>query len=570
LAAHGKTMIKGLSKSLSPFLPSPSGASVFLLVLIYLLCKGPYILLRDGGTCRHLINGLYWLEHFSVPTNNYASAFFSQVPCITNSLIGDIAFSLSYKFWQLNGLVLICAATLALAYMWSYQFARTRGLNIVLSLLTLVPVIFASSLQWTARCHIFSYLFMLVLYYLQFIENSSGPKKTLLTLSLMALWINVHASTFVGVLLLICKTGGTIIETILGKLKFENSPVLRRDLITLFTTPLVLCLNLRGTGIYSYIFGYLLHPMVQAHAAEWQPIDFAYGSYVWPFLLLFVVLAALWTYSRQKPKPGEFLLLSVLFLLGVHSMRIIPYFAFLVLPAAGYCLKRRNEAPSIIENGLESTAMEATLVETGANKTETQKTESQKKETQEPPFVGTEAEQPTLQPGVETTNGSAGSEISNSEQAVRNATPARSGQLAIILQSTAALIAATCFLCLPQFKVKDFNSQALPVEAVSFLENQKLNGLGFVWDNWGGYLYWRLHRPVFIDDWTDYYPPEFTMQYVAVVKTYPGWDKILNSYHFQYLLVPKGPTALGIALSQSPDWQIVFSDEASNLYVPRY
>ncbi len=529
--------MKGIYKSLSPFLPSSSGASVFLVVLVYFLVTGHDLLLKDGGSCRHLTTGLYFLEHLNVPTTNYTSALFTEVPCLTNSLLGDIAFGLAYKFWQLNGIVLLCAAAMALTYMWSYQFARARGLGARLSLSVLVLVTFASSLHWTARCHIFSYLFFLILYYVQFLEQSYGIKKMFLTSALMVCWINFHASVFIGILILICKTGGTVLETVFGTRGSKPLGVLGWDITTFLATLVAFCINLRGPSIYNYMFGYLLHPMIQFESPEWRSIDFVYGFQIWPFLFLLVIVAASWTYSDHRPKPGEFLLISALFLLGVHSMRIIPYFALLALPAAAVFCRQASKAADTQERPVKTDSSDL-LAETG----------------REPdPSDGNN------QLGAEKIEAGARKTVSHTFLKNRFA----------IVQSAMAFVVAVCFLVLPQFKVLDFNPLILPVGAVSFIEKQKLTGLGFVWDNWGGYLYWRLGRQVFIDDWTDYYPVNFVLQYLAVIRTQPGWETILDSYHLQYVLIPKFPTPIGFALSRSTYWQRVFSDDASELYIRR-
>ncbi|MBI4534188.1 MAG: hypothetical protein HY711_09625, partial [Candidatus Melainabacteria bacterium] len=131
------------------FLPALGGWFFLYLLALFLFVR-PLLLLGDGGSCRHFLNGVYFFEHWHIPTTNYMSSLSPNAPAVTRCLIGDLVSGGAYLLWHLNGVVLLAALALALALTWSYQFARARGLGVLSGLLLLVVATMASSMHWSA------------------------------------------------------------------------------------------------------------------------------------------------------------------------------------------------------------------------------------------------------------------------------------------------------------------------------------------------------------------------------------------------------------------------------------
>lgn len=488
------------------------------------------LLLWDGGTCRHLETGIEFITHWHVPDTNYVSALFPKVPCLTHSFFGDIAYALFYQLGQLNGVVLLASTAIVLGLTWTYQLARARGLGPVVGPVLLVLALAACSMHWSARCHIFSYLCFLILFYLQFMCGQSERKKLALTALVLFFWVNLHGSFLIGLFVLGIKLFADWLEACWGVR--ESALKLKWDLLTIAASALAICLNLRGPGFYTYVTGYLAHPMILLKSNEWRSLDFSLGFQTWSALFVYVVLVALWVVPGFRPRLWEFLLVTALFLAGLHTMRLIPYMVIAALLATG-------PAWLFVKVKVLSSLRDGESANTGA------KSE----------FVG-ESSGGWLKQLL----------VRILQMEARVAVQERSSKLGPPVYLAAFAAMAAFFLFTPSLKIADFNAERLPVKAVDYLAEHQLSGLGFVYDNWGGYLHWRLHRPVFIDDWTDFYPVPFLEEYVSILMGQAGWQELLDRYKIQYVLIPRS-SLLGQALLQSPGWRREFQDEAGELYV---
>lgn len=87
--------------------------------------------------------------------------------------------------------------------------------------------------------------------------------------------------------------------------------------------------------------------------------------------------------------------------------------------------------------------------------------------------------------------------------------------------------------------------------------------------NWGGYLVWQLpERKFFIDGRMDNFFKEgktFAETYWRLVNLMPGWDKSLEDYRIEAVLISKDKP-LAQALAASSEWQLLFEDDNSVLF----
>ncbi|HUI41520.1 MAG TPA: hypothetical protein VL523_06095 [Terriglobia bacterium] len=110
-----------------------------------------------------------------------------------------------------------------------------------------------------------------------------------------------------------------------------------------------------------------------------------------------------------------------------------------------------------------------------------------------------------------------------------------------------------------------------PVDAVRFMRQHPVDGPMFNQYGFGGYLIWQLgpeHR-VFIDGRGDIYERAGVMaDYLRAAYVEPGALAVLRSYGIKSCLLLKDEP-LSTLLAASPDWQQVYSDKLSGLFVRR-
>jgi hypothetical protein len=113
-----------------------------------------------------------------------------------------------------------------------------------------------------------------------------------------------------------------------------------------------------------------------------------------------------------------------------------------------------------------------------------------------------------------------------------------------------------------------------PEDAVRFIKEHDVRGPMFNHLGWGGYLIWRTypeHR-VFIDGRE--LSMEVASKYSRIMKTGPEWEKLLDSYGVNFLLVPvmtrvgaSTPLVLALAEKDREGWELVYLRNNAAVFV---
>ena len=111
-------------------------------------------------------------------------------------------------------------------------------------------------------------------------------------------------------------------------------------------------------------------------------------------------------------------------------------------------------------------------------------------------------------------------------------------------------------------------SRQFPVGAVEYLRQHPLPGPMYNTYGFGGYLIWSLpEHKVFVDGRADVYERGGAFaDYLQVANLHPAAFAVLRSYGIQSCFLKRGEE-LATALSASPEWRQVYSDDLSVLFV---
>ena len=105
----------------------------------------------------------------------------------------------------------------------------------------------------------------------------------------------------------------------------------------------------------------------------------------------------------------------------------------------------------------------------------------------------------------------------------------------------------------------------LPYKAVAYLQERQPPGNLFNSYDWGGYLIYALPEyPVFIDGRTDLYSDGLIDEWLQVVRTEEGWQKVLDKYDVRLILLE--PSMPVITELNESDWSELYRDEKSVVY----
>ncbi|HXK58309.1 MAG TPA: hypothetical protein PLP42_00305 [Acidobacteriota bacterium] len=111
----------------------------------------------------------------------------------------------------------------------------------------------------------------------------------------------------------------------------------------------------------------------------------------------------------------------------------------------------------------------------------------------------------------------------------------------------------------------------LPVHAVDFIAERRLEGRIFHPQHYGDYLVWRLwpeHR-VFFDGRVHLFPKEVAEEYLDLMGGCANWQAAMDRYQIRFLLLDRKEKAQQRFLKnveESAGWELLYKDERSVLY----
>lgn len=282
----------------------------------------------DSDLGRHLTLGQYILESRSVPARDLLSHTLSGEPRPPYEWLAQVSFALLYRLAGLDGVILLCALIIALAFSLVYQFAARRSGIPLTALLIAILAASAASLHWLPRPHIFTFLFFaLWLERLEAIRRAEHVPRWQIPL-LMLLWANTHGGFIFGFLAWAAYLAGWLWERWRGS---ETSATTGRPMLLagLLALPASI-ITPDGWGNWEALLGNRSR-FILSQTVETMSPDF-YQPGTWPFLILLTLGLILPGLSSRRPPAAHVFLLAGFGLLGLYMARDIPLFAIAATP----------------------------------------------------------------------------------------------------------------------------------------------------------------------------------------------------------------------------------------------
>ena len=511
------------------FLPN-IGDIVFVLLMYLMLFLRPDLLFADGSTGWHLVSGKYVIEQHAIPRFDLISYTFPHSPWIAYEWLSDTIMACLLKLGGLNLLAVATSAIIAMLFLFIYKRCRGEGGSFLLVTIIITLGAIASSIHWLVRPHIWTLLGVYLFYTKleDFYRGTIGSAYLITLPVFMLLWVNCHPGFLFGIVILgiyltivsiqyICTASSPIKQKYLYQLKVIGTCLLSTFIATLA--------NPNFAALYSYIIKYLHRSAVLMATQEFaSPI---FHGEIQPLCLeiLFGLFAIGLTITKKHITFPSLMMSLVFAYLSLLSQRNMPLFVIVILPViarlfsetvfssgdtnAGYFNSLANWLQGILRNSAVLNS-EFTVIEARCNV--------------------------HILPIV----------------------------FVLFLSFT-----AICGGSLLGIKILDvgFDKRTAPTQTLNYIQEQKLNpsqGLNF--DNWGGYIRYKIGIPVFIDDRADFYPESFYLSYGTVAQTLPGWQAVLKQYGIKWIIFPNN-SRLVAALSERPEWRLAAKDDAASLYI---
>ncbi len=498
----------------------PSVADLFFAAVLCALVFTPLSvkLLGDAGIGWHIRTGQQIMATHAVPRVDSFSSTMAGRPWFAWEWLYDLVVGWLDATFGLNGPVwltaLVIAATFALLFHWLLRLKT--DLPIALALLLLATG--ASMIHFLARPHVFSWLLLVIWFWILDSDESSSlrfstlkPVGRLWVLPLlMLLWVNLHGGFLLG-FALICifwlgalwnwwQSSDVRIEDTLLRIAARRQ--LGRLTLAGIATVAASLANPYGWRLHAHIYSYLTNRFLVDHIQEFQSPNFHHVAEKCFLALLLVSVAILLGRGRTLRASG---ILTVLFSIyaGLTASRNIPFAAILLCMVLGPAVPKARLWVRFAER------------------------------------------------------------MEYIDSRVR-------GHLwpVFVVIFTLAIMAHGGRVGSDQWMNAHFDPQRMPVGAANFLASESIKGPVLSPDYWGGYLIYRLYpgTRVVVDDRHDLYGSEFFQSYLNLMHVEDGWDRMLRQFNPGCVLLRR-EDALSNMLRNASGWKSVYSDELSVLFV---
>lgn len=496
----------------------PSVTDLIFLALLISLSSGAISqrLLGDAGIGWHIRNGEQILITHSVTRTDSFSSTMNGKTWYAWEWLYDLLIASIHHDAGLNGVVFFSAFIIALTFALTFRLTLTRGANLGTAILFLLLALCASTIHFLARPHLLGWLLAVIwIYLLDSSDINPGRNRRLFWLPvLMLLWVNLHGGFITGFMLL-----GIYIVSSAGYWLFSKDQVQRAASgrrLRFLGAAAMLCaiaslINPYGYKLHVHVYEYLSNRFLMDHIDEFLSPNFhGIAEQCFAFLVLLTLLTL--ALARTKPRPVELLVIIFAVASGFYASRSLPVSSLLLTLMVAPLWREQSESDA----------------------------------------------------------------ASSRVRAFLKSFNLRMGGMERRLDGhlwAVAAVFAGIWVCAHSGNLgtrrimnAHFDATRFPIQAVDQLVVERVQGPIFSPDYWGGYLIYRLSPvPVVVDDRHDLYGESFLKDYLKVTKVEPGWDKVLDSYNTEWVLVP-AEAPLSNMLMGNKQWMVMYQNHTAILF----
>lgn len=319
---------------------------LFIVIFVAVLSRGSR-LFGDGDIGRHITLGTVILESGRFPPADLFSHTMYAKPSAPLAWLGQVTFAIAHRLLGLDGIVILTAFVLALAYTLLYQTLVNQGTDSLLALLLTALATFVSTTHFLARPHIFTMLCMALWTPLVLSARREGKNKHILLMALvMWAWTNLHAAFVAGLTVWAIVFIGSLWEWSQKQLPAQSIKILGLGGLASFLVTLV---NPGGINMLTTSLSWLQNKFLVDHTEEYLSPNFHDANYL-PFLGMVALLIFALSRGAKKLSTAEGLLAAAWAAWGLYSMRNIPLFCIVVTPMIASTLQTGFENMRFLKN----------------------------------------------------------------------------------------------------------------------------------------------------------------------------------------------------------------------------
>ena len=482
------------------------GNTIFLVIFLYLCFTGQR-LLDDGDTGFHIRAGEFIIENHIVPKFDIFSFHTPPIPWIAHEWLSEVLMGGVHKYFGLTGVGVLFSFTIATIFYLLYRFIKGNNGNILISAVLVILSAFTSYFHWLARPHIFSILLLLIWYFI--LEEYQYRNKRLIYYLplLMMLWVNLHGGFILGFLMISVYFTGNLIDALLSGGENKN---LAKEKAKRYFSVGIFCLaaafiNPYGYRILSFPFTLIFEKSLVNYSNEYLSPNFHHIFFIFFGAYLLFTISIFMT-SKKTPTPTEIILAILFTFMSLYSCRNIALFSIIIAP--------------ILFRQIEYLLHEKNT----------------------PIFV----------------------KFKNKAKKYNDIDRYSNGFLWPVM----GVILIILGIIFGNINFMFDERMQKPVRAVEFLKREPIKGNMFNATEYGDYIIYSAYPQykVFIDGRIDIYMAEIFSDYQKIANFETGWENIIEKYQIQWIIYDKD-SPLSRILVEKNNWKLIYSDEATNIFV---
>jgi hypothetical protein len=253
--------------------------------------------------------------------------------------LAEVVMAFAYRAAGVVGLKIWKFICTALTVMFVADTEAETGAALSIQLLVLLFAAFGLILQMQVRPQMFTFVMLGALLALLTRDNYRRRAPLWLAIPLMALWANLHAGFFLGVITLALYTGvATLCDLAAGEGWRRG---LRLGLITVAASAVTLA-NPLGVTMWEAVGRTLVQPYTRGAISEWQPMIVAMAAQwhqgpfgIFLYLAVVALVVGLAAAFAMTPRGGDLPLIAVAAIMAVGAWLSVRNMALAVIAASG-------------------------------------------------------------------------------------------------------------------------------------------------------------------------------------------------------------------------------------------
>jgi len=506
----------------------PSLTDMIFVVLVVLLVFAPVGagLLNDADTGWHIRNGQHIVRTLSVPHADYFSYTMSGKPWYAWEWLYDAGMGLLAAWLGLNGIVLFTAVVIGFTFALLFRSLMVEGGNLLISALLTMLALLSAQVHMLARPHVVGWLLTLI--WVRLLYRFQAGKSTALWWlpALMLVWVNVHGSFVLGLVLLVLFAAGNLWTYLTSRdvgTKLGARTAIARLSVAGLASALATFLTPYGYKLHIHVYQYLSNRYFMDHIMEFATPNFHGNAekYFEALLALALVAALL---AARRLRAVDIVLVLFAGYTGLYAVRNLPIssmiIAFAIAPALSDAIRLqalRRDLPGWLRRAC--------------------------------------------------------TRVRESAARMKSIEDMLCGHLipAVMLVASMGVALNGGRLHGTPVLAAHFDQRQFPVAAAEYIAAHPIHDHMFSTDRWSGYLIYRLHPDtrLFIDDRHDLYGEAFLKDYLKALGADLGWREVLDKNGVTSVLIPPD-TPLANVLKETSDWKVAYDDGVAILFTQVY